>query len=95
MVTGCQLRLREQPRGRRSKGEACDVDLPASSSNHQVRALHTDHGRRDHRAPVVDPSATVAEAPVITVIIDSANADGPRALFELVEAATTTDPTNQ
>jgi hypothetical protein len=35
----------------------------------------------------VDPSATVAQAPVITVIFDSANADGPRALFELVEAA--------
>ena len=32
MVTGCQLRLREQLRDRRSKGEACDVDLPASSS---------------------------------------------------------------
>jgi hypothetical protein len=45
MVTGCQSRLREQPRGRRSKGEACDVDLPANSSNHQVRAPHTDHGR--------------------------------------------------
>jgi hypothetical protein len=29
------------------------------------------------------------------VIIDSTNADGPRALFELVEAATRTDPTNQ
>jgi hypothetical protein len=44
---------------------------------------------------VVDPSATVAQAPVITVIIDSATADWPRALFELVEAATTTGPTNQ
>ena len=44
---------------------------------------------------MVDPFATVAQAPVITVIIDSANADGPRALFELVEAATRTDPTNQ
>ena len=32
---------------------------------------------------MVDPSATVAQAPVITVTIDSANADGPRALFEL------------
>jgi hypothetical protein len=40
MVTGCQLRLQEQPRGRRSKGEACDVDLSASS-----REPHTDHGR--------------------------------------------------
>ena len=39
----------------------------------------------------MDPSATVAQAPVITVIIDSAHADGPRALFELVEAATRTD----
>jgi hypothetical protein len=29
------------------------------------------------------------------MIIDSANADGPRALFELVEAATRTDPTLQ
>jgi hypothetical protein len=45
MVTGCQLRLQEQPPGQRSKGEACDVDLPASSSNHQVTAPHTDHGR--------------------------------------------------
>jgi hypothetical protein len=44
---------------------------------------------------VVDPSATVAQAPAITVIIDSATTDGPRALFELVEAATRTDPTNQ
>jgi hypothetical protein len=43
----------------------------------------------------VNPSTTVAQAPVITVIIDSANAGGPRALFVLVEAATTTDPTNQ
>jgi hypothetical protein len=42
----------------------------------------------------VDPSATVAQAPVIILIIDSATVDGPRALFELVEAATTTDPTN-
>jgi hypothetical protein len=50
---------------------------------------------RDHRAPMVDPSATVTQAPVITMIIDSANADGPRALFELVEAATRTDPTLQ
>ena len=40
---------------------------------------------------MVDPSATLAQAPVITVIIDSADADGPRALFELVEAATRTD----
>jgi hypothetical protein len=28
-----------------SKGGACEVDLPASSGNDQVRALHTDHGR--------------------------------------------------
>jgi hypothetical protein len=45
MLTGCQLRLREQPRGRRSKGEACDVELPASSNNHQVSAPHADHGQ--------------------------------------------------
>jgi hypothetical protein len=44
---------------------------------------------------MVDPSATVSQAPVITMIIDSANADRPRALFELVEAATRTDPTYQ
>jgi hypothetical protein len=44
---------------------------------------------------MVDPSATVTQAPVITMIIDSANTDGPRALFELVEAATRTDPTLQ
>jgi hypothetical protein len=44
---------------------------------------------------VVDPSATVAQAPVITVIIDSATADGPRAPFELVEAAARTDPKNE
>jgi len=41
---------------------------------------------------VVDQSATVAQAPVITVIIDSANADGLSAPFELVEAATKSDP---
>jgi hypothetical protein len=39
--------------------------------------------------------SAVTQAPVITVIIDSANADGPRAFFELVEAATRADPTNQ
>jgi hypothetical protein len=43
----------------------------------------------------VNPSATVAQTPVIILIIDSATADGPRALFELIEAATKTDPTNQ
>ena len=68
MVTGCQLRLRERPRGRRSKGEACDVDLPASSRNHQVRAPHNrSWPGRNHRAPAVNPSATMAQTPVITV----------------------------
>jgi hypothetical protein len=95
MVTGCQSRLQEQPRDRRSKGESCDVDLPTNSSNHQVRAPHTDHGRP--RPPCAHGGSVRdgGQAPVIILIIDSATADGPRALFELVEAATTTDSTNQ
>jgi hypothetical protein len=44
---------------------------------------------------MVDPSATVTQAPVITMIIDSATVDGPRALFELGEAATRTESANR
>jgi hypothetical protein len=43
----------------------------------------------------VDPFVARGRVPVITVVTDATRRAGGRVRFELVEAATTTDPGNQ